>query len=393
MTPQNSTPQNSTPRNSRQRNEKGHERSRPAVRSRTAQAPGQRTRAADPARLVAFEVLRAVSEDDAYANLVLPKSIRKHQLDKRDAGFATELAYGALRGQGTYDAILDRCYAELIKGTTTHLIVLLGVPIAYPRLVWLENILTSRIMDPIKALSRAGAFGNLLNNFDGGVEILDDLDDHWTSKNHKAERRFLIQDLQDLAASKSVRITILSGDVHLAAIGQFFSSKHEDGTPGSIPKDKDHRYMPNVISSAIVNTPPPDMLADVLAKRDKIHHLDGETDENMIPLFGTDVDGKKRNNKVMLPRRNWASIRVYDGINSPPGTPGDAGRSPGDVMSTVLTAVHPMEGAGNCRTRSAGFWAAARGRPFSPGRRPGVGAGIGNSGNRHIPEKRPKSGD
>ncbi|GAA3288200.1 RsmB/NOP family class I SAM-dependent RNA methyltransferase [Arthrobacter citreus] len=109
MTPQNNTPQNSAPRNNKQRNEKGHERSRPAVRSRTAQAPGQRTRAADPARLVAFEVLRAVSEDDAYANLVLPKSIRKHQLDKRDAGFATELAYGALRGQGTYDAILAKC--------------------------------------------------------------------------------------------------------------------------------------------------------------------------------------------------------------------------------------------------------------------------------------------
>ncbi|MER1995827.1 MAG: transcription antitermination factor NusB [Arthrobacter sp.] len=91
------------------RNAKGHQRSRPSVRSRTAAAPSQRTRAADPARLVAFEVLRAVSGEDAYANLVLPKSIRKHRLDKRDAGFATELAYGALRGQGTYDAILARC--------------------------------------------------------------------------------------------------------------------------------------------------------------------------------------------------------------------------------------------------------------------------------------------
>lgn len=240
----------------------------------------------------------------------------------------TERTRDEILSEQTYDAILDRCYSELVKGTTTHLIVLLGVPIAYPRLVWLENILTSRIMDPIKALSRAGAFGNLLNNFDGGVEILDDLDDHWTAKNHKVERRFLIQDLQDLAASKSVRVTILSGDVHLAAIGQFFSSKNEDRSGGTVPKDKDHRYMPNVISSAIVNTPPPDMLADVLARRDKIHHLDGETDENMIPLFGTDVDGKKRNNKIMLPRRNWASIRVYDGSSSPPGTPGDASRTP-----------------------------------------------------------------
>jgi len=40
----------------------------------------------------------------------------------------------------TYDKILDRCHAELVKGETKHLIVLLGVPIAYPRLVWLENM-------------------------------------------------------------------------------------------------------------------------------------------------------------------------------------------------------------------------------------------------------------
>jgi 16S rRNA (cytosine967-C5)-methyltransferase len=58
---------------------------------------------------VAFEVLRAVASEDAYANLVLPARIRHHGLDKRDAGFATELSYGALRGQGTYDAILAHC--------------------------------------------------------------------------------------------------------------------------------------------------------------------------------------------------------------------------------------------------------------------------------------------
>ena len=38
-----------------------------------------------------------------------PSRIRHHGLDKRDAGFATELSYGALRGQGTYDAVLARC--------------------------------------------------------------------------------------------------------------------------------------------------------------------------------------------------------------------------------------------------------------------------------------------
>lgn len=91
----------------------------------------------------------------------------------------------------SYDLVFERLTKEVVAGETKHLIVLLGVPIAYPRLVWLENILTSRLMDPIKALGRMGYLGGFLNNFDGGVELLDDLDDHWTAKNHKAERNWV----------------------------------------------------------------------------------------------------------------------------------------------------------------------------------------------------------
>ncbi|EXJ88417.1 hypothetical protein A1O1_05347 [Capronia coronata CBS 617.96] len=217
----------------------------------------------------------------------------------------------------TFEVILERCRKELVEGETKHLIVLLGVPLAYPRLVWLENVLTSRLMDPVKALGRVGVLkGGFLNKFDGGVEILDDLDDHWTATHHKRERNDLVQELQDLAAEKSCRITMLSGDVHLAAVGQFHSNPKL-----KIPKDKDHRYMPNIISSAIVNTPPSDMLADILNKRNKTHHLDKYTDENMIPMFTHDVDDKRRNNKHMLPRRNWCSIREYMPGSTPPPTP------------------------------------------------------------------------
>ena len=64
---------------------------------------------ADPARRAAYDTLRAVSEHDAYANLVLPGLLAERRLDSRDAAFATELAYGTLRAQGTYDAILAEC--------------------------------------------------------------------------------------------------------------------------------------------------------------------------------------------------------------------------------------------------------------------------------------------
>jgi 16S rRNA (cytosine967-C5)-methyltransferase len=54
-------------------------------------------------------VLAAVREKDAYANLVLPTLLRERGLSGRDAALATELAYGALRGQGLYDAVLAAC--------------------------------------------------------------------------------------------------------------------------------------------------------------------------------------------------------------------------------------------------------------------------------------------
>lgn len=83
--------------------------SRQGPRDRTAAAPSARRRSSDPARTAAFDVLRTVADSDAYANLVLPPLLRERGVRGRDAGFATELAYGTLRLQGRYDAILAQC--------------------------------------------------------------------------------------------------------------------------------------------------------------------------------------------------------------------------------------------------------------------------------------------
>ena len=58
------------------------------------------------ARRVAYETIRAVHESDAYANLLLPTSIARAGLNTADAALATELTYGTLRRQGTYDAVI-----------------------------------------------------------------------------------------------------------------------------------------------------------------------------------------------------------------------------------------------------------------------------------------------
>ena len=65
-----------------------------------------RRRPLDPARAAAFEVLRAVSQRDAYANLALPALLRERGITGRDAAFATELTYGTCRTRGLLDAII-----------------------------------------------------------------------------------------------------------------------------------------------------------------------------------------------------------------------------------------------------------------------------------------------
>ncbi|MBV8994369.1 MAG: rRNA small subunit methyltransferase B [Pseudonocardiales bacterium] len=63
----------------------------------------------DPARQAALDVLAAVRECDAYANLALPSLLRQRRINGRDAALATELCYGACRAQGLLDAVLQSC--------------------------------------------------------------------------------------------------------------------------------------------------------------------------------------------------------------------------------------------------------------------------------------------
>ncbi|MCJ1442223.1 MAG: hypothetical protein MMC23_002716 [Stictis urceolatum] len=243
----------------------------------------------------------------------------------------------------TYDLIFDRLDRELSasSGKVKHLIVLLGVPIAYPRLAWLENLFTSPIMGPIRLLNkRFGVAGGLFNQFDGNIDLLDDLDDHYTARQHKAERRNLMHRLQVLSQTHSVRVTILGGDVHLAALGRFYSKLKLD-----IPAEQDHRYMANVISSAITNKPPPKAVANLLARRNRIHHLDHDTDETLMNFFDKDPGNSSKtasSNHATMPSRNYAIIQET------PGAAPSNGVTDGAHLNGVSTApkTKPKDGHG-----------------------------------------------
>lgn len=182
-------------------------------------------------------------------------------------------------------------------------------------------------MTPLKAIGRAGLLSSsLFNKFDGGVEILDDLEDHWTTRRHLRERQSFIEGMQQIAAERGVRVTFLSGDVHLGAVGEFFTVaagrrrrvrfwKRREEPAGEGEKRRDVRYMVNVISSAIANRPPAAKVADILNRCDggRTHYVNKVTGEKMVGLFGVDVDGRERNNRHLLPRRNWCEIATGTG--------------------------------------------------------------------------------
>lgn len=78
-------------------------------RPRSDARPSGRSGAAvvQPARRIAYEVIAAVRESDAYANLLLPVKLERAKLHGADAALATELTYGTLRQRGYYDAVIE----------------------------------------------------------------------------------------------------------------------------------------------------------------------------------------------------------------------------------------------------------------------------------------------
>lgn len=146
-----------------------------------------------------------------------------------------------IMSENTYSVIYERL--RNMPLTVRHLIVVLGVPIVYPRLSLAEKTLNS---ESVKAVMGALSAGNSVNQF-GLPELADDLNDHWTAECHEVERRQFIENLQKIAAAKKIRITFISGDVHCCAAG-YFSVKN-----GAMDPRRDHRYMVQIVSSAIVN--------------------------------------------------------------------------------------------------------------------------------------------
>lgn len=172
----------------------------------------------------------------------------------------------------------DRVYAWIdgLSGCK-HLLVMASIPMVYPDFGLIEKVL---------------AF------VPGQQELEDDLRDHWRSKTHKAERLRLIHRLLKFSEEKSCRVSILSGDVHVAAVGAIESKRK--GSAGS-----NANVINQLISSAIVNIPPNAVVVWFLEKiGDNVEKVDRGITAQMLTFPATD--------HRFIGRRNWLSLSLDD---------------------------------------------------------------------------------
>ena len=73
----------------------------------------------------------------------------------------------------------------------------------------------------------------------GLPDLLDDVTDHWSSTSHAPEKAEMLLALRDLAVQKKLRVTAISGDVHLCAF-TWVSSE------GALPQALDPGFIPQV---------------------------------------------------------------------------------------------------------------------------------------------------
>ncbi|BDA46401.1 Uncharacterized protein YGR266W [Coccomyxa sp. Obi] len=198
--------------------------------------------------------------------------------------------------------ISPEAYEELFKRigalpqSIKHIVVVTTVPIVFPKLPLSEATFTALDNVPFLkgALQKTGIGAGIVDKFDH-ADLLDDIVDHWDAKTHLGERRAFVERLQAVAKRREARISFISGDVHCAGIGRLYSR------PKMAHLRHDYRFMPQVVSSAIWNCPPPGVLLTLLQRTNKASKINHNTQEKMVRDFDS---GQK-----LLGQRNWCFVQ------------------------------------------------------------------------------------
>ncbi|WOD14513.1 alkaline phosphatase D family protein [Paraburkholderia kirstenboschensis] len=241
-----------------------------------------------PTRLPRFDPIdwNKVVKKDPYAPPFLP----------RQPGFSHAGVFGSLAilvpdlrtersqsqviGGATWDAMTQ--WLTTLPDAVEHLLFISSVPVAHPKIRLAEAIFS---------------FGMSRESVTKGLS--DDVRDHWSNDDHEGQRKRLVRNLIAFAdGPRKRRVTMVSGDVHLAAWGVVEAN---DATTNNA------RRLNQLTSSAVVH-PAPSGVADFFflsymehkAKAGEV--IDSEHRLQMMELPGAGTR--------LAPRRNWLAIEL-----------------------------------------------------------------------------------
>ena len=162
-----------------------------------------------------------------------------------------------------------------------HLIFMSSVPVAHPKLSLAEGLLDTFGQDHV---------------LDSNA---DDLKDHWSHGDHEGERKRLLESLTRIAEQRMLRVSIASGDVHVAAWGSCYRR--------DIPPTSNWAQIQQFTSSGVVH---PSLIG--VAERlflqllnhtaSKVQSIDVQHCVEMMLFPGF--------NRYVMPARNWLAFEL-----------------------------------------------------------------------------------
>lgn len=162
-----------------------------------------------------------------------------------------------------------------------HLLFMSSVPVVHPKLPLAELFLDKIGQDHV---------------IDSNA---DDLKDHWSHDDHEGERKRLLEVLSTLARDKKVRVSLLSGDVHVAAWG----TAYRKDLPASETWSQMHQFTSSaVVHPSLMGVTERLFLAWLNSNAKKPHSIDVQYVAEMMTFPGHDT--------YVMAARNWLALEL-----------------------------------------------------------------------------------
>lgn len=162
-----------------------------------------------------------------------------------------------------------------------HLLFLSSVPVVHPKLSLAEGLMDTFGQDHVLDSSA------------------DDLKDHWSNDTHEGERKRLLETLAKTAQDKLLRVSIVSGDVHVAAWGTAYRK--------DIPPTATWAHIHQFTSSAVVH---PSLMG--VAERLFLYLLNSTASKPQVIDVQHVVEMMlfPGHNRYVMPARNWLALEL-----------------------------------------------------------------------------------